>query len=155
VATAPRGIRYLEERGITHREVEYLYKRKGAGRAAEAVGWEEDQVVKSLVVRAGPKDHWFALLPANRDLSLRKLGRLLKSSDVAMAAPRKAEQLTGYVTGGMSPLGSYSALPVMMEETLLEHDEVLINAGRRGKLVAMSPWDLQELLEAGVEDVSK
>lgn len=154
MATAARGVRFLQERGVTFREVEYLYKRKGAGRAAEAVGWQEDQVIKSLVVRVGPSDHWFALLPADRALSLRKLGRLLETSDLDLAQPRTAERLTGYVAGGISPFGSYTPLPVVLEETLLEYEEVLINAGRRGVLVALSPWDLQELLDARVEDVS-
>jgi Cys-tRNA(Pro)/Cys-tRNA(Cys) deacylase len=147
-----RGIKVLEEHGAAFEVVEYLYKQKGAGRAADAVGWSEDQVIKSLVVAAG-RDFWFVLVPAHRDLSLKKLARLLGVKSVEMATVRDAERLTGYVEGGISPFGSYAALPVVMEERMLEHDRVLINAGHRGVLVAMSPWDLQELLSARVEDV--
>jgi Cys-tRNA(Pro)/Cys-tRNA(Cys) deacylase len=147
-----RGIKVLEERGVSFEVVEYLYKQKGAGRAAEAVGWGEEQVVKSLVVTAG-RDFWFVLVPAHRDLSLNKLARRLGVKAVEMSTVRDAERLTGYVEGGISPFGSYAALPVVMEQALLEHDRVLINAGHRGVLVAMSPWDLQELLSAEVEDV--
>lgn len=147
-----RGIKLLEQRGVAFEVVEYLYKQKGAGRAAEAAGWSEDQVIKSLVVTAG-RDFWFALVPSHRELSLKKLARLLGVKSVEMAAVRDAERLTGYVEGGISPFGSYTALPVLMEETVLEHDRVLINGGHRGVLVAMSPWDLQELLSARVEDV--
>jgi len=146
-----RGIRFLEERGAQFEEVDYVYKRKGAGRAAHAVGWREDQVIKTLVVRTGPRDFLFALLPADRDLSTRKLARLLEVKSVDLAEVRDAERLTGYVEGGISPFGSYAALPVVMEEQLLGHERVLINAGRRGVLVALSPWDLAELLGARVE----
>jgi Cys-tRNA(Pro)/Cys-tRNA(Cys) deacylase len=147
-----RGIKALEQRGVAFEVVEYLYKQKGAGRAAEAVGWSEDQVIKSLVVTSG-RDFWFVLVPAHRELSLKKLARVLAVKAVEMATVRDAERLTGYIEGGISPFGSYTALPVVMEERLLEHDHVLINAGHRGVLVALSPWDLQELLSAEVEDV--
>ena len=147
-----RGIKLLEQKGAAFEVVEYVYKRKGAGRAADAGGWDEAQVGKSLVVTAG-RDFWFVLVPADRDLSLKKLARLLGVKAVEMASVRDAERLTGYVEGGISPFGSYAALPVVMEQGLLEHDRVLINAGHRGVLVALSPWDLQDLLGAEVEDV--
>lgn len=150
-----RGIKLLEQRGVAFEVVEYLYKQKGAGRAADAVGWNEEQVIKSLVVAAmaNDRDFWFVLVPAHRELSLKKLARLLGVKAVDLAAVRDAERLTGYVEGGISPFGAYTALPVVMEQGLLEHDRVLINAGHRGVLVALSPWDLQELLSAEVEDV--
>ena len=148
-----RGLRFLRERGVEFRVVEYLYTQKGAGRAADAVGWPEERVIKSLVARVPPKQFLFALLPANADLSLRKLARILGVKQADMAETKDAERLTGYAAGGISPFGSYAALPVVLEQSLLEHDEVLINAGHRGVLVALSPWTLQELLDARVEDV--
>lgn len=151
--TETRGIRFLRERGVAFRVVEYLYQQKGAGRAAEAVGWPEERVLKSLVARLPPKEFHFVLVPAHRELSTRKLARVLGARTAELAEPREAERLTGYVTGGISPFGSYAALPVVLEQTVLEHDEVLLNGGRRGVLVALSPWTLQELLDARVEDV--
>ena len=148
-----RGIKYLREQGVAFEEVDYLYKQKGARRAASAVGWLESQVIKSLVTRAGERDFRFVLVPADRDLSLKKLARLLGVKQVTLAEVRDAERLSGYVQGGISPFGAYAALPVVLEETLLEHERVVINAGRRGVLVALSPWDLQELLHAEVADI--
>ena len=148
-----RGLRLLQDRGVAYEVVPYLYKRKGAGRAADAVGWAERQTITSLVVQTGAKELTFALVPADRDLSTRKLGRLLGVKTVNMASVNEAERRTGYKEGGISPLGSYAALPVVLEETLLAHDRVLINAGRRGVLVSLSPWDLQELLQAEVADI--
>jgi len=151
--TSTRGTRVLDELGTRYEVVEYLYARKGAGRAADAVGWAESQVVKTLVVETGARSFHFVLIPADRDLSTRKLGRLLGSSSVALASVREAERLTGYVEGGISPFGSYTRLPVVLEERLLESDRVLVNGGHRGVLVALDPWDLQQALEAAVEDV--
>lgn len=148
-----RGTRFLRDKGAAFHLVEYVYQRKGAGRAADAVGWPDEKVVKTLVVRSGPREFLFLLVPAHRDLSTRKLARVLGVKEVAMADLRDAERLTGYVAGGISPFGAWTALPVVLEQTLLEHDEVLINAGRRGVLVAMNPWAIQELLDARIEDV--
>lgn len=148
-----RGIRLLEELGVEHEVFEYIYKQKGAGRAARAIERSEEQVIKSLVFRLDERDHRFALVPASRELSTKKLARLLGIKAVEMAKPRDAERLTGYVAGGISPLGSYSRLPVIMEETLFELERVVINAGRRGVVVAIDPWVLQELLDAEIEDI--
>jgi Cys-tRNA(Pro) deacylase len=148
-----RGIRFLEARGLSFETVTYVYKRKGAGRAAAAVGWNEDQVVKSLVACTSDRAFLFVLVPASRDLSTKKLARHLGVKSVDMAAVREAERMTGYSEGGISPFGSYAEIPAVMDESLLEHETVLINAGRRGVLVSMSPWDIQELLDAAVEDV--
>ena len=148
-----RGIALLEEQGVEFEVVEYLYKQKGAGRAARAIEWSERQVIKSLVFKVDDRDHRFALVPADRELSTKKLARLLGVKQVEMARPRDAERLTGYVAGGISPLGSYAALPVIMEETLLELERVVINAGRRGVVVALDPWELREVLGAEIEDI--
>ena len=117
------------------------------------MGWEPGQTIKSLVVQTGPRDLCFVLVPGDRDLSTKKLARALGVKTVDLAPVRDAERLTGYKEGGISPFGSYAALPVVLEETLLERERVLINAGRRGVLVALDPWDLQAVLDAQVEDV--
>ena len=149
-----RGIRFLEDQGVDFQVVEYIYKKKGGQIAAQAVGWNDAQVVKSLVVKTGPKDYCFTLVPTDRDLSVKKLARMIGAKTVDMASVRDAERLTGYVEGGISPFGSYTPLPVYLEEALLEHDRVLINAGHRGLLVSLNPWDLQAILNAEVENIS-
>ncbi|MDY0061105.1 MAG: YbaK/EbsC family protein [Myxococcota bacterium] len=148
-----RGIRYLEEQGVAFTVVSYLYKERGAGRAAAAVGWEEERTIKSLVVEASPRGFFFALVPAHRELSTKKLARLLGVKNVELASPHDAQQLTGYVPGGISPFGAYTRLPALMELSLLEHEQVLINGGHRGVLLALSPWTIQELLQAEVEEI--
>ena len=150
---ATRGIRFLEDRSIDFDVVEYVYKRKGALRAADAVGWDERAVVKSLVVDTRARGLYFVLVPAHRELSTKKLARVFGVKSVFMAQIRDAERLTGYVQGGISPFGSFTAFPVVMEETLLEQERIAINAGKRGVLVVLSPWDVQELLEADLEDI--
>jgi Cys-tRNA(Pro)/Cys-tRNA(Cys) deacylase len=148
-----RGIKALREAGAEFEIVEYIYKQKGAARAALAVGWSEDRVIKTLVVDCGDKDFRFALVPAQAELSLKKLARKLGRASVSLASVRDAERLTGYLEGGISPFGSYAALPVLMEEQTLNFDRVLINAGKRGVLVALDPWRILELLNAEADDL--
>ena len=153
-ARTTRGIRFLEEEGVSFELVTYVFRQKGAKRTAGAVGWDEAQVIKSLVAEVGTKEYCFALIPADRDLSVKRLARVMNTKEVQMAKTPDAERLTGYVAGGISPFGSYVELPVIIDESLFEHDEVLINAGHRGVLVAMSPWDMAEILSAQIENIS-
>ena len=65
-----------------------------------------------------------------------------------------AERLTGYQLGGISPFGTRRPLPVVMDSPILSHAAVLINAGRRGMMLKMSPADVKQALDGVVDDIS-
>ena len=138
-----RGTTKLRAAGIQHRLLPYHYQ-AGSGAAefaAEALGVEPERMFKSLVARAGDADV-FALVPAGRELSLKKLAAAAGARAAHMAEPRDAERLTGYQVGGISPLGSRRELPVYLDRSALEHEQICLNAGGRGQIVELATADL-------------
>ena len=149
---ALRGIELLKEHGIAHEVLTYRFV-KGARAAADALGLPHENVVKSLVFRAEDGSFLFALLGGDANVSLRNLGRASGHKHMEAASPRDAQRITGYQVGGISPLGSRTALPVFLDETTAAHDHLIINAGGRGTLVRLATSDLINIIGATVADI--
>jgi Cys-tRNA(Pro)/Cys-tRNA(Cys) deacylase len=154
MSSKTRGQKWLEERGAQFRIVTFIHREKGARASAEALDYPLERIIKSLVVELDPKRRAFVLMAGDRELSLRKLGRATGTRP-RMAEPSAAERETGYRVGGISPFGAYAELPVFMEETLILHDEVAINAGHRGVHAFMAPEDIAALLDARLLDLTQ
>ena len=149
-----RGTTKLRAAGIQHRLLPYRYQ-AGSGaaeHAAEALGVEPERMFKSLVAKAGDADV-FALVPAARELSLKKLAAAAGARAAHMADPKTAERLTGYQVGGISPLGSRRELPVYLDESALEHEQICLNAGGRGQIVELATADLISITGATATDL--
>jgi Cys-tRNA(Pro)/Cys-tRNA(Cys) deacylase len=112
--------------------------------AATALGLDPARVFKTLVVDA-VGDLAVCVVPAGDQLDLKAAGKR-----AAMADTRRAEKVTGYVAGGISPLGQRRALPTLVDESALEHDTVFVSAGRRGLEIELAPADLVALTQAEV-----
>ena len=120
-----------------------------AGEAAEALGLDPRRVFKTLVVSVGD-DLAVAVVGAADQLDLRAVGKR-----AAMADTGRAERVTGYVAGGISPLGQRKRLPTYVDETALEHETVLVSAGRRGLEIELAPGDLVALTGATVRSLRR
>jgi Cys-tRNA(Pro)/Cys-tRNA(Cys) deacylase len=150
---ATRGIQVLKSLGVEFDVLTYRYDKMGARIAAEAIGEPEDIVLKSLVFQANDKTFVFALISSNANVSTRNLGRVSVHKHVEAAAPRDAQRVAGYQVGGISPLGSRTALSVYLDEITSRHDHLIINAGGRGTLVRLSTSDLIKATGAIVADI--
>jgi len=150
---ATRGIQALRDRGISHEVLIYRFDRKGARLAADALGLDPGEVLKSLVFRADDGSYLFALIASDGSVSERKLGRVTGHKHVEPAAPHDAERLTGYLTGGISPFGSRQVLPAFLDETAARRPSLVINAGARGTLVRLATSDLIAATGAAVADL--
>jgi len=148
-----RGLDVLERATVPFTERPYLHTDKGALPAADALGVDPARVAKTLVIEVDG-ELTFAVLPGTVELSMKKAARAAGGRSAQMARPADAERVTGYVTGGISALGSRRALPVLMELSLIEHDTFLVNAGARGVLVELSPEDYVEVTGAVMEDLA-
>jgi len=118
-----------------------------AGEAADALGLDPDRVFKTLVVQS-QDDLAVAIVPASAKLDLKAVGKR-----AAMADPTRAERVTGYVKGGISPLGQRRRLATYVDETAWLHDTIFVSAGRRGLEIEITPDDLIELTNAVVKDL--
>ena len=139
---ATRAIGWLRKKRIDFNVVSYAHTAKGAAFAAKTTGFPLNRTIKTLVVDLGGKSFGLALMPGDRQLSLKKLARALGVKKASLADAPLAERLTGYYVGGISPFGLRQRLPVVMEQSLLVHDQVLINGGQRGVLLKMAPGDI-------------
>ena len=134
--------------GIEFRLHEYEGVDVGAGdyavAVAEALGRPAGQLFKTLVASVDGNLAVF-VVPADRQLDLRKAGKR-----VALAGQAAAERATGYVIGGISPLGQRKRLRATVDESLLEWETVFVSAGRRGLQIELAPADLIRLTGAKV-----
>jgi Cys-tRNA(Pro)/Cys-tRNA(Cys) deacylase len=115
---------------------------------AAAVGRPADQLFKTLVASVDGRLEVF-VVPADRQLDLRAVGKR-----TTMAAQADAERATGYVVGGISPLGQRRRLATTVDMSALAWDTILVSAGRRGLQIELAPGDLVELTGAKVAVVA-
>ncbi|MFL5817063.1 MAG: aminoacyl-tRNA deacylase [Conexibacter sp.] len=136
--------------GIEHAVHEYAHDPAAdsyALEAAQALGIDAARVFKTLVVatEGGADRLTVCIVPSDATLDLRAVGKR-----AAMAPTERAERVTGYVAGGISPLGQRRALPTLVDDSALVHATVFVSAGRRGLELELAPADLVALTRARV-----
>ncbi len=117
------------------------------GKAAAALGIAADRVFKTLLVDVDGT-LTVAVVPVSGQLDLKALARAVGGRKAAMADPKAAERSTGYVVGGISPLGQKRPHPTVVDTAALDHATVYVSAGRRGLEVELAPADLVRLTTA-------
>ena len=128
-----------ERAGIVFTVHEYEHDPRAASyglEAAEKLGVDPARVFKTLVVDVDGT-LTVAVVPVAAQLDLKALGKR-----AAMADPKLAERTTGYVAGGISPLGQRKQLPTVLDESALALDTIHVSAGRRGLEIELAPHDL-------------
>jgi Cys-tRNA(Pro)/Cys-tRNA(Cys) deacylase len=148
-----RAIQYLNKKCINFKVVEYEHHEKGAEFAARAIGFPLERTIKTLVIDLGNKKYSFALMPGDKQLSLKQLARACKVKRAAMVDTATAERVTGYLVGGISPFGAKQRLPAVIEESLLKFDKVAINAGQRGVMLIMALGEIVKALDCEVAGI--
>ena len=114
---------------------------------AAALGVPAERVFKTLVTEVDGA-LTVAVVPVTGDLDLKALAAAAGGKRAALADRALAERTTGYVRGGISPLGQRKRLPTVVDATAAEHDTIFVSAGRRGLQVELSPHDLTRLTGA-------
>jgi len=144
VAATP-AVAVLDREGVPYRLHEYELDPRAESyglEAAEKLGLPPERVFKTLVV-ATDGGHVLALVPVAARLDTKAVGKRAHLAD-----PAEAERVTGYVKGGTSVLGGRRRLPVLLDESALEHDAIVLNAGRRGLQMELAIDDLVRLTDA-------
>lgn len=122
--------------------------------AAEALGVDPARVFKTLLVDTG-SGLGVGIVPVSTQLDLKALAAALGVKKVAMADPREAERATGYVVGGISPIGLRRRLPTVLDESALDFETVLVSGGRRGLDLELSPTDLVAVTGARTAPIAR
>lgn len=151
----------MEREGVVHglHEYERGEDLRDFGReAAEALGVSFDQVFKTLLVDTeggdAPRDPVVVVVPVSCMVSMKLVAAAVGAKKAAMCDPSEAERITGYVVGGISPLGQRKRLVTVLDETVELFDTVYVSGGRRGLDVSLAPADLRRLLDALVAPIT-
>jgi Cys-tRNA(Pro)/Cys-tRNA(Cys) deacylase len=153
---ATAAIRALEAAGVAFDLHPYEHDPRATSyglEAAQALGIPEARVFKTLMADADGR-LVVAIVPVAGKLDLKALARALGARKAAMADPAAAERATGYVVGGISPLGQKRPHPTVLDASALDQERVLVSAGRRGLDVELSPADLVTLTSATVSAIA-
>ncbi len=155
---ATPAVRVLEKAGVAFSLHSYDPEHpsdQGYGEAAvAALGSDPRQVFKTLVARVDGT-LTVALVPVAGTLDLKALAAAAGGRRAVMAEPADAERATGYVRGGISPLGQRRGLPTIVDESALGFATVLVSAGRRGLQVELPPTDLVRLTSARTAPIGR
>ncbi|MGO4614841.1 Cys-tRNA(Pro) deacylase [Nocardia sp. 2YAB30] len=149
------AIRTLAQAGVAHRVHAYKHDPRADSYGTEAVdalaaelGLAAQQIFKTLVIELTTGSLAVAVLPVPNTLSLKAAAAALGAPKASMADKTRAEKTTGYVLGGISPLGQRKPLPTVVDASALSWDRVLCSAGRRGLEIELAPADLVRLTSA-------
>jgi Cys-tRNA(Pro) deacylase len=138
------AIRALRAAGITFTQHLYDYVEKGGtARAAAELGVDEHTVLKTLVVEDDARVPRIVVMHGDREVAVGVLARQLGVKRIAPCDPSTAHKYTGYLLGGTSPLGTRTALTVLVQRSVFDLHRVFLNGGKRGFLVALDPADLR------------
>ena len=151
-------MRLLESKGIAYKAHYFSSDIHSALEVANVVGLPPSQVFKTLVVlpEGGKPRPLLAIVPADRELDLKKLASVAGVKKVRMASHREAEALTGLLVGGISALALlHKHWPVFLDASAQKYDEILVSAGQRGINLQLGVVDLVKITGARVAEISR
>ena len=154
-----RAIEALTAAGVAFTVHEYEHDpaaRAFGEETVEKLGIDPTQAFKTLMVRLEPAGEFVVgCVPALAHLSMKLIAKAAGAKSAAMADPAAAQRRTGYVVGGISPLGQTTSHRLFIDSACLDHETMIVSGGRRGLSVELSPLDLVELTDAEVTDLAQ
>lgn len=123
--------------------------------AADALGVPAERVFKTLLADMDGRHLVVGIVPVSGSLDLKALASAVGGKRASMADAAVAERTTGYVVGGISPLGQRKQLPTVVDSTALAYDTVYVSGGRRGLDIELAPADLIALTKASTAPIAR
>lgn len=151
------AIKALQQAKLTFKIHEYIHDPSAESyglEAAEKLGVDENTVFKTLVVILDTKDYAVGVLPVSNMLSMKQIAKAAGAKKAAMANTVEVERITGYVLGGVSPLGQKKRLKTFIHSSAQSLNSLFVSAGRRGLEVELSPQDLLKTTNGQFTDLT-
>ncbi len=156
-STGTPATRLLAEAGVAHVLRTYRHDPRSTSyglEAASALGVDPERVFKTLLADVDGT-LVVGIVAVGSQLDLKLLAAAVGGKRASMAEVDRAERATGYVAGGISPLGQRTSHPTVLDESALGHPSVLVSGGRRGLDVELAPDDLVQLTNARVAPIAR
>jgi Cys-tRNA(Pro)/Cys-tRNA(Cys) deacylase len=149
--------RILDSAGIVYtlREYEVDENDLSAPRVAEKIGMPPEQVFKTLVARGDRTGVLMAAIPANSELDLKAVASASGNKKVELVQVKEVLALTGYIRGGVSPIGVRKPYPFYLDETAILFDTISVSAGIRGCQMILPPDDLLRVTQGSYATIAK
>jgi len=170
------GVISIQSAGLFYRIHEYQHNASASSyglEAAEKMQVEAERIFKTLIVKTmtlktmtlktmtvktppvktGKKDFIVAVLPVLQQLSMKRIAQSIGAKKAEMAERDVVERITGYVLGGVCPLGQKKKLVTVIDKTAMDHLTIFVSAGRRGMEIEIKPVDLAKLTSAQWVDI--
>jgi len=144
--------RFLDSLKINYKLCEYEIEESdlSAESVARKVNLPLEQVFKTLVARGDKTGVLMACIPGNAELDLKAMATVSGNKKVEMIHMKEIQQLTGYIRGGVSPIGTKKHYPIFLDESAMRFPSISISAGARGSQIFISPDDLIKTLDITV-----
>jgi len=152
------GINVVKKSGISHRVHVYVHEASSESyglEAAEKMGVPCAQVYKTLVVSLDNKTLAVGIIPVASMLNMKLMAKAAGAKKAALASPADVERSTGYVLGGVSPLGQKKRLKSIVDESAKAFSTIYVSAGRRGLEIELDPLDLNALLGGVMAEICR
>lgn len=152
------AIQTLKKAGIKYQVHQYNHDsdcRAYGEEAVEKLGLNHDQVFKTLVAELDNKQLTVAVIPVSKMLDLKALAKGVGAKKAKMADKNDVERATGYILGGVSPIGQKKRLAAMLDSSAFQFSTIFISGGRRGLDIEISPQDLTDLIGATKVAITK
>ena len=121
--------------------------------AVEKLGLDANQVYKTLLVELTPKELAVCVIPVANQLSLKDVASAFEVKKAVMANKDEAQKVTGYLLGGISPLGQKKLLRTLLDESVKKYKTIFLSGGKRGLDIEVKPNDLENLLKAKIHKI--
>jgi Cys-tRNA(Pro)/Cys-tRNA(Cys) deacylase len=148
---ATPAIKQAVQLGLSYQLHEYEHNPQANSyglEAATVLQVDPARVFKTLIVKLANSQLVAVLVPASKQVNLKAVATAFQVKGATMADPTEAERSTGYIVGGISPLGQRKRLRTAIDASVTNHETVLVSGGRRGLMLELAPADLMKACEA-------
>ena len=155
MAGKTNAVRLVQQAGIPCREFFYEYDEtdlRGC-HAAQALGFPQEQVFKTLVARGERTGINVFCIPVCCELDLKKAAKTAADKNMELVPVKELLSLTGYIRGGCSPVGMKKRYPTWFDETCILWEEIAVSAGERGHQMILPPEPLLRLIDGKLSDI--
>ena len=142
------GINQAKRAKIPYTVHEYVHDPSCDSYGSEAaikIGVAEERIFKTLVVQIGTKELVVGVVPVSSKLNMKLIAKTIGAKNAGMAEASDVERSTGYILGGVSPLGQKKKLKTIIHSSAIKYQTIFVSAGRRGLEIELQPRDLEKI----------